>query len=128
MEVQLTILYTSDYCGGAYPSDEILAAMKQERTLDNTEMVLKAVETGNMERVTTGMKGQANIALTPGRYEVYFPVKISAEAAAAAISPEQCAKWKKTPDAVFEIAKDTELANILLKVHRTCNPCEPPRP
>ena len=122
-EVSIAVVFTSDYCGGANPPDGILQALSVERPLTNSDLVIKSVETGDIQRATTDGEGTVKISLSTGKYELFDPTKLTAEPASNdALLQSQCIEWKKTPDAVFELTKDEQ--TIAVKIHKTCNPCE----
>jgi len=125
LEVTLNIVFTADYCGGAYPPDEVIQQMKIKKPMPNGEIVL--VRTGSEEqtRVKTDQQGNVLISLKTGNYSVFFPNKLTAEPSEQTISKEDCVKWKETPDAGFDVTKD--VSTYQLYVHKSCNPCEAPR-
>ena len=125
IEVEFSVMYTSDYCGGAYPPAEVLKSLDIERPLKDTELIMKSRETETIYRVTCDENGKASLSLPAGDYLVFFPIKMTAEPAANALSKEQCQQWKKTPDTAFKITEESK--EIELKLRRTCNPCEAPK-
>lgn len=126
LELKLTIEYTSDYCGGAYPPEEMIKNLKTLKPFRNTELILLNASKDFKETVKTDDQGQINKSFPSGKYEIFFPNKINATPANRAISEERCLEWKKTPDALFELS--AEQTSFNLQMHKSCNPCEPPRP
>lgn len=125
IEIQFSVQYTSEYCGGAYPPDEVLKALDVERPLKNKELIIKRKDADETYSLMCDAKGVASLSLPQGQYLVFYPIKMTAEPSENALSVEQCAQWKKTPDTAFAVTADTK--NIDLKVRQTCNPCEAPR-
>lgn len=127
MTVKMIINYTSDYCGGAYPSEDILEGLKKERPLAKNNLFIFKEGEGRdkMSEVVTAEDGTCTMELTPGKYHIYLPEKLS-KGVSKFISQEDCDSWKNTPNATFEVTADDN--DLTVNLHKTCNPChEPPR-
>jgi len=127
MQVKMTVNFTSDYCGGAYPSDEILEAWKKERPLSKKKFYVLKVgdELDQMMEMSTATDGTCSMELEPGQYQIFLPEK-RGEAFGKFINKEQCETWKKTPNGTFEVTNTAQ--ELTAKVHKTCSPCQdPPR-
>ncbi|MEL7006447.1 MAG: hypothetical protein AAFN93_27525 [Bacteroidota bacterium] len=125
MTVKMNINYTSDYCGGAYPSEDILAALKKERPLSKKKFFILKVgdDREKMIEVTTANDGSCTMELQPGKYQIFLPEKMSSPTGKF-ISQEACDNWKKTPNGTFDVTTPDQ--ELIAKVHKTCNPCQEP--
>lgn len=126
IEVKLIIQITADYCGGANPPEQLLKNLKTPQQLRNTEVIIRNSAKDFQEVLKTDAQGEINKSLPAGEYLLFFPEKINAEPIEKAINKDYCLEWKETPDATFEVSFDQNTFN--LQLHRTCNPCELPRP
>lgn len=123
--VEVTVNFTSDYCGGAYPSEDILSALKKPRLMTNQKIFI--VKEGNGEEaineVKTSEKGIFSTDLEPGKYNIFLPEKMS-DFIGKMASKEICENWKKTPNGTFEVVENVKVVSA--SVYKTCSPCVDP--
>ncbi len=129
------VVQTSDYCGGAAPTEEILAALRQEKPFPNKELFVRAGavnETSRpiLQKFALDAQGNFTISLLPGDYCVVEGdkkdrLKVSESAKGnqkEAASQTACLeKWRRTCDKTLEVGKQN-LRGVVIKFHHTCNP------
>ncbi len=136
------VVETSDYCGGAAPTEEVLAALRQEKPFPNKELFVRVGmvnETSRpiLQKFVSDAQGNFKISLLPGDYCVVegdkkdrLKMSESAkgsrkEAASQAACLEQ---WYRTCDKALKVGKQN-LRGVAIKFHRACNPpCATPGP
>jgi len=119
--IQVKIMYTSDYCGGARPSEEILEELKSMKPFAEQEISIYTNENkrGNPLTIKTDSNGVFNTNIPKGKYFLFINDKLKIYENAT----ESCKEWAKKPDIEFEITS----GNIELQFHKKCNPCLPLR-
>ena len=122
---KIQVSYTEDYCGGAFPSDNILKAEKKVKAYTNKELILSKEGWPAEKMITyrTSSEGQFDMDLSPGSYQLFMPEKISATYREGSVmSREVCEKWKSTPNGILLIKEDTS-GTLEVTIHRSCNRC-----
>lgn len=110
------VYYTLPYCGGARPSEEIVADKKKERLLTNS--VLKLVsQSGDGYLVTTNEKGIFISGILPGTYDVYLTEKT--DKTIYDVSPETCENCLTRKMTTVTLTKDVQTKIV---VHFFCAP------
>lgn len=110
------VMFTSDYCGGAYPSDEILEALKKPKPLKGEEIYIKSTsEDAKFISIKTNEDGEFSADLAEGDFLIFLKEKIEAK---------NCEEWSTKANGNFTFTKGSE--NQTINVHRTCNPCNEP--
>ena len=124
MEIQVS--FTSNYWGGASPSEEIIKSLKAPKVLQNQELFVVGNDSEDQgQTVKTDKNGRLSLSLTSGRYSFYFPEK-KVNYVSKFASQKTCEEWKSTPNGTLEVSGDQNTYELVL--HRTCSPCtEPPR-
>ena len=79
--LEVTFYITSDYCGGANPGEEVIAALKEPKVLKNANVFLKKNGTAQPQKITTNENGVALLDLKNGEYSFYFEEKMVFKAA-----------------------------------------------
>lgn len=79
-EVTIDVTQTSDYCGGARPTDEILKELNTPKPLSNTKIFIWEGEINDIDKpilyeLTTDANGKINKQLPAGDYSVVFSDK-----------------------------------------------------
>ena len=129
------VVETSDYCGGAAPTEEILAALRQEKPFPNKELFVRAGavnETSRpiLQKFASDAQGNFTISLLPGDYCVVEGdkkdrLKVSESAKGnqkEAASQAACLeKWRRTCDKTLKVGKQN-LRGVVIKFHHACNP------
>ena len=110
------VYYTLPYCGGARPSEEIVADKKRERLLTNSTLKL-VNQKGDGYVVTTDDKGIFKSGILPGTYDVYLTEKTNKEI--YNVSPETCENCLTKKMQVVTLTKGVQ-AKIV--VHFACAP------
>lgn len=134
------VVQTSDYCGGANPSEEILEFLRKEKPFPNKEVFVRA---GNVNAIkqtilkfTTDAEGNFKISLPPGDYCFIDDSKKDAlrvpdftkenqnlaPSQQYHLTSEECLKqWWETCDKTLKVEKK-DLKGVVIKYHRACNP------
>lgn len=121
---QVHVSYVESYCGGAYPSEEILKEYEKQSPLANTHLVLKNKK-GKRFPVKTNAKGVFQETLADGRYSVFMTKNVNPESAIP-FDPN-CDVWLKSEFAQFTVKANKVLEREIV-LYFSCNPCLPPRP
>lgn len=120
------VVFMNSYCGGAWPSQEILDSYQQEYPLKNC--TIKLTEDKNKSKsilITTDNNGLFHAELKPGVYNCFMTNKIG-KAMRSSFDPS-CKIWLAS---CFGQCKITEKQKKVYKIvfQFGCNPCLPPRP
>jgi len=110
------VLFTADYCGGAYPGDEILEALQTPKPLKNEKIYIKTPpENAKFISIKTNEKGEFTADFAKGDFLIFLKEKIMAK---------NCEGWSAQPNgnSTFTRASKSQTINV----HRTCNPCDEP--
>jgi hypothetical protein len=116
------VYYTLPYCGGARPSEEIVADKKKERLLTNSVLKLVA-QSGNDYLVTTNEKGIFVSGILPGTYDVYLTEKTNKTI--YDVSPDMCENCLTRKMTTVTLTKDVQTKIV---VHFFCAPGDKKRP
>jgi len=122
IEVNLNVTITSNYCGGAAPSDKMVEGLKAPKKFSNQNFHIstkKGLEE-NMKEVKTSAAGNLKTSLNKGTYYVFLPQKISAKHSSKDRSEKECIDWKNTPNGTFVVSDDS---NVSFNIHKTCDAC-----
>lgn len=114
--------FTSDYCGGAAPSEELLLQKSTPRLLTNSVMLLMKSSNPNelFSTCHTNGKGIGEVYLPEGKYNVYFTGDINPELETG--FDGRCLKWQKQILQTVYLKQDAVTKDIT--VHFFCNPCD----
>jgi len=130
----LAVTYTSDYCGGAYPDDEILEELMIPKPLEKETIYIFNNE--NVDEITSfqlNKEGKVSLNLKQGKYSVcmYNHVQVAQE------MEELLSKGPGTeglcpPDWKFQISSELEVGpnggDYTVNLHLICDPCQEPKP
>lgn len=121
-EVTVSIQYTSNYCGGAPPPDELIKRLRTPKKYADQEIHLSKEDKLNddMKKYNTNANGELTTNLDAGTYYLFMPEKISSELTKGGDS-EQCKKWKNTPNGKFTIVAGT--SEVAVSITKTCERC-----
>jgi hypothetical protein len=122
--VELTIYYTRNYCGGARPSDEMLAELATPRLLTKSTLRLKNHFSGKEYTCKTNSDGKASLTLEAGKYDVYLTKDINS-ALNTGFYPD-CKKWQEK--SLFTIKVTPDRKSFSATINFECNPCNPNKP
>lgn len=130
---------TTQYCGGARPTDEMLASMQTPKRLSDQLCFIRkgdknAVSNSPVASATTNSDGQINIALEPGTYCLIFPNKVDSaaykmylskfgEATAnySALDKKCLDEWFQKPELVFTIVDASVAFKTEFTIHQACS-------
>ncbi len=135
------VVQTSEYCGGANPSGEILEALRKEKPFPNKQLF---VRTGTVNKVakpilqsfTTDAEGHFEISLPPGDYcvieehkknQLKIPdftkenEKLPASDAYRLTSEDCLRVWWKACDKTLRV-KRASLKGVVIRFHLECHP------
>lgn len=121
---KVQVSYVESYCGGAYPSEEILKEYEKQSPLANTHLILKNKK-GKRITVKTNAKGVFEETLADGRYSVFMTKNVS-PSSPVSFDPS-CDVWLKSEFAQFTVKANKVLEREII-LYFYCNPCLPPRP
>lgn len=107
---------TLPYCGGARPSEEIVAEKKKSILLTNSTLMLKNKK-GDEYLVTTNDKGIFRSGIPAGQYDIYLTEKTNK--AIYNVSPETCENCLTKPTGNVIIQKGIQASMV---VHFNCAP------
>ncbi len=117
------IVYCSrPYCGGARPTEEIIAEKKKSVLLTNTTLKMKN-KAGVEYVVTTNDKGIFRSGIPAGQYDVYLTVKTNKTI--YNVSPETCDKCLTEPMGYVTIRQGQQAS---FTIHFRCGPNDKLRP
>lgn len=107
---------TLPYCGGARPSEEIVAEKKKSILLTSSTLMLKNKK-GDEYLVTTNDKGIFRSGIPAGQYDIYLTKKTNK--AIYDVSPETCENCLTKPTGNVIIQKGIQASMV---VHFKCAP------
>ena len=124
--VQGKLKFNQRYCGGARPSEEMLAQFDSLRLLPNTTVFLSRKIGGKfIYKLVSDGKGNFKKKMRAGKYFVYMSRNYD-KYLLSEFNPD-CEKMMKSTFGEVEIIEGgKKLYNINL--HFGCDPCSPPRP
>jgi hypothetical protein len=122
--IELTLYFTRSYCGGARPSEEILAELQKARLLTKSTLRLKNHFSKKEYTCKTNAEGKAYLTLEAGKYDVYFTKDINRELTTG-FFPD-CKIWQEKPQ--FTIKVTPERKAFSATINFECNPCNPNKP
>jgi hypothetical protein len=137
-----TVTSTMNYCGGARPTDEILAQVATPRPIPNKKIYIKKGDVNSFNNktilvLTTDAKGNFHARLSPGKYLVvdstrndmtYYNMLLKTYQNQTehyeAIDTLCLKEWYMKPSCVFEVT-NAEVKDISVNFHKTCDdiPC-----
>lgn len=112
--------YTTSYCGGARPTEEIIQENAMPRLLTNSKVKLKNHHTDIVYTCVIGSDGEANVDLEEGKYDVYFTKEIN-PALPTGYDPK-CSLWQNKSLFTVKVTNDGKTREVTL--HFECNPCD----
>lgn len=135
------VVQTSDYCGGANPSEEILEFLRKEKPFPDKEVFVRAgnvnaINQTILQKFTTDLEGNFKISLPPGDYcfideskkDTWKVPDFTKENQNLAPSQQyhltsaECLKqWWQTCDKTLKVEKQN-LEDVVIKYHRACHP------
>ncbi|HLG35597.1 MAG TPA: hypothetical protein VI757_12015 [Bacteroidia bacterium] len=124
--VKGTLLFNQRYCGGARPSEEMLAMYDSLRPLPNTTIYLARKNGGKfIYKLVSDKNGNFKKRMRAGKYFVYMSRNYD-QSAIVNFNPD-CKQWMKSIFGEVEIINgEKKLCHINLRFG--CDPCSPPRP
>jgi hypothetical protein len=118
-------VFANSYCGGAAPSEEMMANSQREQPLTNTTVKLQNIKTKKEYRITTDGKANFSAEIEPGNYDYYMTASYNKKMGATFTS--SCEVWLKRCYGQLKV-KAGKMKGYKLGFYYGCNPCEPPRP
>ena len=130
--IKLNLTVTGDYCGGAYPTAEIVAELRAAKPY-NGLIYLHKSETRADDAITlNAIDGKCNVkGLADGKYYIFIaplmqPPQNLPFTKDAIVKLECQLKHNRTPNVSFSIDKKT--SKVVQNIHVVCDPCELPMP
>ncbi len=118
--VTLTVYYTTSYCGGARPSQDIVAGHEAPRLFASSSLRLKNHHTGKEYWIKTSSGGTANYEFEEGKYDVFLTEDIR-PSLNTGFDPD-CAIWKQQLLVTVKIGPNSKAQDV--NIHFVCNPCD----
>ncbi|NNJ54882.1 MAG: hypothetical protein HKP14_02050 [Bacteroidia bacterium] len=134
-EIKVKLNYTSEYCEGAAPSEEIINSLQKPKPYTGNVFLHKEADRGDDGVELAFLNGTSKIAgLSSGTYYIFKSKKITnidsfykhTPIETPMIDPNCLIEWGDIVLTSFTIEKNTKA--ITRTIHVACNPCEPPRP
>ena len=130
--IKLNLTVTRDYCGGAYPTAEIVAELRATKPY-NGLIYLHKSENRTDNVITLDVKdGKCLVnGLADGKYYIFIaplmqPPQNLPFTKDAIVKLECQLKHNRTPNVSFSIDKKT--SKVVQNIHVVCDPCELPMP
>lgn len=130
--IKLNLSVTRDYCGGAYPTAEIVAELRAAKPY-NGLIYLHRSENRTDNVITLDVKdGKCLVnGLADGKYYIFIaplmqPPQNLPFTKEAIVKLECQLKHNRTPNVSFSIDKKT--SKVVQNIHVVCDPCELPMP
>ncbi len=117
--VQLKVLYTSNYCGGARPSEEMIAEKATPKLLTSSTLKFKNHFSGTEYFLTTDASGIVSTKMEEGKYDVFLTKDISS-GLSTGFDPK-CSLWLNQVLCQVKIKPDSRTPDVT--IHFICNPC-----
>ena len=117
---RLEFTFTSSYCGGARPTEEIIANKNTPRPLRNSTLLLKNHFNGKSYSCTTNDDGVCQTSITEGKYDIYLTTGINPKLGTG--FDGKCSLWRNKVMYTVKITDDGKLRSV--PVHFECNPCD----
>jgi len=123
--VQGTVTFTNQYCGGARPSEQLLAEYATPQNFVNTTIYLKKKKGGKViYKIVTDKNGKFKKCIKPGKYYLYMS-KYYNKKLRLNFNPKCAMAWTSYGEVeVLNHAKKLYTLNLGFG----CDPCSPPRP
>ena len=130
----LSVTYTSEYCGGAYPDDEILEELMVPKPFEKETIYI--FNNDNVQDIVSyqlNKEGKVSLNLQVGKYTVcqYNHLKVAQEMEEQ-LSQGPGKEGFCPPDWKFEIAAELEVGEkggeYTVNLHLVCDPCKEPKP
>jgi hypothetical protein len=119
------IYYTSSYCGGAHPTEEIMKELNKSKLYLNTEFRLFNEDSKIEYYFYTDNTGSYSLKLNRGNYNLYpTKIKVDENNNGNGYNPN-CDARLKTILATINILESDSVINQNFNVHLECNPCDP---
>ena len=132
--IDLKIQYTSDYCGGAAPPEELINNLRKPKPFTGKMFIHQDLQRNDDGIEVTFVEGVAKISgLVEGDYYLYKEAKVNMDSFyrnvvvdMPMVDPNCLYAWQNTTLAKFSVDKKTKSVSDTLNFE--CNPCEPPQP
>ncbi len=116
------VTFTTRYCGGARPSQEILDRNKTPKIYKNTTFKLKNASTNKEYLFKTDSLGNYSLSIKKGMYNLYPTLNSSDENKIG--FDNKCEKWQSMNIGEVTIGNEKKL-NYDFIVNCPCDPCDP---
>lgn len=128
------VVQTSDYCGGAAPTQEMIEFLKKEKPFPHKELFIRPGTLNRfrpiLQKFVADAEGNFKIALPPGDYclveeskkdEPKIPESAKGNLEGAKSRAACFEEWYRTCDNVLKVGKQN-LKGVLIKFHHQCHP------
>lgn len=118
--VQMKVFFTSSYCGGARPGEEMLAEKAVPKLLASSTLRFKNHFNGFEYLLRTDDAGIISGNMEQGKYDVYLTNDINTELATG--FDAKCSLWLSEVLCQVKVTPDDKGPDV--NIHFTCNPCD----
>ena len=129
--LKIEITSTSDYCGGAVPNEEIMAALNEPKPYEGSIYIHTKPDRSDDGQKLEFANGKVNQAgFVEGVYFIFLIPKFDKKESTKNKMDEEMQECMEMYSAQnvgqFIVTKETK--DVYLNVHQICNPCLPPMP
>lgn len=114
------VLYTSSYCGGARPSEEMLAEYATPKLLSVSWVKFRNHHTGKEYVLQTNADGIAEAEMEEGKYDVFLTKDINPKLSTG-FDPK-CKLWTDQLLLTVKVSSSGKAQDV--NIHFICNPCD----
>lgn len=120
VDAAFRVMYTSNSCGGARPTQEIVEQYGTPTALASSTIRFKNHHTGKEYLLKTDSKGEASADMEEGKYDVFFTKDINPNLPHTGFDPK-CSLWISQQLLTVKVTADGKKQDV--NVHFICNPC-----
>lgn len=114
------VLYTSSYCGGARPSEEMLAEYATPKLLTVSWIKFRNHFSGKEYILQTNAEGIAETEMEEGKYDVFLTKDINPKLSTG-FDPK-CKLWTDQLLLTIKVTSSGKMQDVT--IHFICNPCD----
>jgi len=115
------VMYTSNSCGGARPTQEMVEQYGTPTPLATSSVRFRNHHTGKEYILKTDSKGEVSADMEEGKYDVFFTKDINPNLAHTGFDPK-CSTWLNQLLLTVKVTANGKMQDV--NVHFVCNPCD----
>ena len=117
---EFRVLFTSTYCGGARPTEEILAEKATPKLLYTSTLKFRNHFTGKEYFIKTNADGIGSAEMEEGKFDVFLTKDINSGLATGFDS--KCSQWLDQSLLTVKVLAGGKMQDV--NIHFVCNPCD----